>query len=110
MEIYVCEGIHNAHSTKEYISFSDDLLHHFYTIRNSVSIDISLLYNIDPYKDTIFYHQQIKQLYSICTFILENNLCEDYQNKLAAEKRIYNLKNFCQKAIATNLNLVFIGD
>ncbi len=111
MNFYIGNAIEDIDVNEgENVEFSDDFLDLIYKLRKKVSIDMSKLYKINPYRDVIISKKDLFEIIKICKYILNASLLE---NDIELEERKQMLKELiaiAQKAIARDLGLISIGD
>ena len=79
MNFYLGESLEDIKYNKD-VEFSDELIEYIYNIRNQSSIDMSKLYNIDPYSDVIIHRDDLPQIVEICKYLIETSLIDNYED------------------------------
>lgn len=92
------------------MEFSDDLIGFIYKLREQVSIDMSKLYEINPYDDVEISINDLSQFVEICNYILGKSLLRNYGESVEGNKMLLDLTGIAKKAFSRGKGLVSVGD
>lgn len=110
MNFYIGNSIKDINIKNKNIEFSDELINYIYGLRNHDTIDMSILYQIDPYADEKISKNDILSLINICEYLLGSTLLEFYADKEEAKIMLKELMEISKEAINMGVGLVSIGD
>ncbi|MCM1507483.1 MAG: hypothetical protein NC177_10175 [Ruminococcus flavefaciens] len=114
MNIYIGNSLEEITKQNYNIEFSDELLHYLYINRNKISIDMSALFEINPYSDSILKYQNIIKIQNICERLTNIETAEIFQSYEYGYDEAFDsvdgLRNMAKKALSENKCLIFIGD
>ena len=65
---------------------------------------------IDPYSDIVVEKDDIAELISMCEYVLNEQVLNDYDESEEIIIAISDLKNLCQNALKTGKKIIVIGD
>ncbi|EOP11368.1 MULTISPECIES: hypothetical protein [Bacillus] len=108
LDFYIGKNMDSINFKSKCVEFDDELQNYLYYIRNKVSFDIQPLYGIDPYDDTIFDENDIKNIIATCVNLLDSKLLEGFGDE--ASVCILNIKRLCEEALQRRERLFSIGD
>lgn len=110
MNFYIGNSIDEIDEQDFNVEFSDDLIDFIYKMRGEVSLDMSKLYEIDPYDDVEISKNDLSQISKICKYILGTAVLQNYEAPDEGRKMVQDLLMIIQKAMLSDLGLVSIGD
>ena len=110
MNFYVGNSIDEIDEQDINIEFSDEPINYIYLMRNSVSCNMSKLYQIYPYGDVEVPKNDLPQLAQICKYILDTEMLNNYDEEKEGIQMVQDLLDIVQKALSNNKGLVSIGD
>lgn len=110
MNFYIGDSIDEIAEQDVNVEFSDELIDFIYKMSRQVSLDMSKLYEIDPYDDVEISKNDLFQIVEICNYILDTSLLENYKEPDEGKQMLQDLVEITQKAMTSDLGLVSIGD
>ncbi len=110
MNFYIGDSIDEIAEQDVNVEFSDELIDFIYKMSRQVSLDMSKLYEIDPYDDVEISKNDLFQIIEICNYILDTSLLENYKEPDEGKQMLQDLVEITQKAMTSDLGLVSIGD
>ena len=78
MDFYIGSTINEIDEQGANVEFSDELLGFIYKLKEQVSIDMSKLYEINPYDDVEISVNDLYQIIEVCNYIIDKSLLRDY--------------------------------
>ena len=94
----------------ENIEFSDELIGYIYSSRDEVLVDMSKLYDIDPYDDVVILADDIQLIINTCKSILVSTILKDVRESEIWTIMLNELINMAQQALSMETGIVSIGD
>lgn len=110
MNFYIGNSIDEIAEQDVNVEFSDELIDFIYKMSRQVSLDMSKLYEIDPYDDVEISKNDLFQIVEICNYILDTSLLQNYKEPDEGKQMLQDLVEIIQKAMTSDLGLVSIGD
>lgn len=110
MNFYIGDSIDGIGEKDVNVEFSDELIDFIYKMKGQVSLDMSKLYEIDPYDDVEIPKNDLFQIVEICNYILDTSLIQNYEEPDEGRQMLQDLLEITKKAMESNLGLVSIGD
>ena len=110
MNFYIGNSIDEIKSDDYNIEFSDDLLQYMYNHRELISVDLKILFEIDPYSDTFLEYEYVKEINNICSLIIETDIIKGYDDYDEGIEMINDLLQITNLALLNKKGLVIIGD
>lgn len=110
MNFYVGSAINEFDEQDDNVEFSDELINFIYEMRKYASLDMSKLYEIDPYNDVVIPKNELSQIIEICRYILNTSLLQKYEEMEEGYQMLQGLIDIAQEAISRGLGLISIGD
>ena len=112
MNFYIGNSIDEINFQDDNVEFSDELQHFIYKMdmRGQVSIDVSKLFQIDPYDNVKVSKKDLPQIAEICNYILGTELLQNYKEPDEGRQMLQDLLEITQKAMSNDSGLVSIGD
>lgn len=110
MNFYIGSSINDINKQADNVEFSDELIDFIYKMRKHVSLNMSKLYEIDPYSDVVIPKNELSQIIEICKYILDTSLLQTYDAMEEGTQMLQALIDIAQKAISRDLGLISIGD
>lgn len=93
---------------------SDNLSNYIYSLKDKIPFKDNVLYEIDPYDDTIITLKDIQQIIDIATYLLNSSLLKNFDydedDDGNPEEAMRNLVELSLSAIRQEKNLISIGD
>lgn len=110
MNIYIGDSFESGVFDGEDVMFDDELLNFVYKVSKKTGYDMSKLYSIDPYGDTVISKADLPRIIEICEDILSYDLLEGYKKYDEAKETIKGLHMMGQEALQKGKGLVVSGD
>ncbi|MDC7279933.1 MULTISPECIES: hypothetical protein [Pseudobutyrivibrio] len=110
MNFYIGNSVNEVNVQDFNIEFSDELLDYIYKIHGEAHIDMSKLFQIQPYEDMEISKDDLPLIANICIYILENSMLKKYDEPDEGQKMVKDLFDIIQKAQAKGKGIVSIGD
>lgn len=110
MNFYIGNSIDEIKFDDYNIEFSDDLLQYMYNHRELISVDLKILFEIDPYSDTFLEYEYVKEINNICSLIIETDIIKGYDDYDEGIEMINDLLQITNLALLNKKGLVIIGD
>ena len=110
MNFYIGNSIDEIKFDDYNIEFSDDLLQYMYNHRKLISVDLKILFEIDPYSDTFLEYEYVKEINNICSLIIETDIIKGYDDYDEGIEMINDLLQITNLALLNKKGLVIIGD
>lgn len=112
MNFYIGNSTDEINVQDDSVEFSDELQHFIYKMemRGQISIDVSKLYQIDPYDDVEVPKKDLPQIAEICNYFLGTELLQNYKEPDEGRQMLQDLLEITQKAMSRDSGLVSIGD
>ncbi|MCH5281427.1 MAG: hypothetical protein J1E61_08145 [Lachnospiraceae bacterium] len=110
MNFYIGNSIAEFHEQNRNVEFSDELIDFIYRLKGQAEIDMSTLYEIDPYADVEISVNDLSQIIDICHYILKESLIQDYEDPIEGEKMLKELSEMAKEAASKGMGLLSIGD
>lgn len=110
MNFYIGDSIDGIGEQDVNVEFSDELIEFIYKMSGQVSLDMSKLYEIDPYDDVEIPKNDLFQIVEICNYILDTSLIQNYEKPDEGRQMLQDLLEITKKAMESDLGLVSIGD
>lgn len=110
MNFYVGNSLIELDEQDANVEFSDQLIDFIYRLRDQVHIDMSKLYELDPYGDVEIPKDDLYKIIEICKFILQESLLQNYKESDEGKQMLKSLMEIAQEAISKGLGLISIGD
>lgn len=110
MNFYIGNSIGEIKFDNYNIEFSDDLLQYIYNRRKQITVDLNVLFEIDPYSDTFLEYENVKVINNICSVIIETDIIKGYDDYDEGIEMINDLLQITNLALLNKKGLVIIGD
>lgn len=110
MNFYIGNSIGEIKFDDYNIEFSDDLLQYIYNRRKQITVDLNVLFEIDPYSDTFLEYENVKVINNICSVIIETDIIKGYDDYDEGIEMINDLLQITNLALLNKKGLVIIGD
>lgn len=110
MNFYIGSTIDEIDEQGANVEFSDELIGFIYKLKEQVSIDMSKLYEINPYDDVQISVNDLYQIIEVCNYIIDKSLLRDYVESVEGNQMLLNLIKIAKEAMSRGRGLVSIGD
>ncbi len=110
MNFYIGNSLDEIKRDDYNIWFSDDLLQHIYNHRKQISADSNVLFEVDPYSDTLVDYGKVKEINNICSLCIETGIIEGYDDYDEGIEMINDLLQITKSALLNKKGLIIIGD
>lgn len=110
MTFYIGDTIEEIIGDEYGVDIDDDLSDYLYLVKKQ--IPFTVFFNIDPYSDVEIREEDIPDLISMCRYILDAKLLENYyeEEKEEAISTFKELINLGEEALKEKKKLISIGD
>lgn len=110
MHFYIGNLINTVDIQKTNVEFSDELMDFIYKLSKFAPLDMSKLYEIDPYNDVEISKNDLGSIIEVCNYLLDASLLQGYREPDEGKKMLQDLMGIAKEAMSRNLGLVSIGD
>ncbi len=110
MTFYIGNSIKEIDEQEINVEFSDELIDFVYKVSKQESLDMSKLYEIDPYADVVISENDLYYIIKICNYILDESLLRTYEDPDEGKRMLKDLIEIAKKAQSKGLMLVSKGD
>lgn len=110
MNVYIGNSLSEIKLDDYNIELSDDLIQHMYNNRSKIEIDSGILFEIDPYADSVVDYADISELYNICSAFIKAEIAKSYCDYDEADEALNDFCSIIESALKLKNGLVFIGD
>lgn len=110
MNIYIGNSINEVELQDVNVEFSDELMDFIYKLRKKVPLDISKLYEINPYNDVEVSKNDLPSIIEVCNYILDASLLQNYKESEEGNQTLRDLVEIAKEAMSKDMGLVSIGD
>lgn len=110
MNFYIGNSMDEIDKQDVNVEFSDELIDFIYKLSKQESLDMSKLYEIDPYGDVEISKNDLSHIIEVCNHILDTSLHQTYEEPEEGYQMLEDLVEIAKKALSRNLGLVSLGD
>lgn len=110
MNFYIGNSLDEIKFDDYNIEFSDDLLQYMYNHRKQISANSNVLFEVDPYSDTLLEYENVKEINNICSLCIETGIIKGYNDYDEGIEMINDLLQITKLALLNKKGLIIIGD
>lgn len=110
MNIYVGNSFEELNENSEDAYFTAEFVEFLYQNRFKITVDLSWLFDIDPYNDVIVNCAIVPRIIDACEQLKKNEIWKLYEHPEDGECAICGLLEVAKKAYANGKGLVSEGD
>lgn len=108
MNFYIGNSIEQLKENDENVELDDEMVEYLYSVNEA--IPFLKFFNIDPYSDTVVEKENIIDIISMCEYVLNEQILDDYDEKEEANKIISDLIVLGYSALRKEAKILVIGD
>lgn len=108
MNFYIGNSIEQLEENDENVELDDEMVEYLYSVKEA--IPFLTFFKIDPYSDTVVEKENIIDIISMCEYVLNEQMLDDYDEKEEANKIISDLIVLGYSALNKEEKILVIGD
>ncbi len=110
MNFYISDSLNTINKNAANAELSDELIDYIYKSKKRISIDVSTLYEIDPYDDVTISSDELTSMAEICIYLLSNGILDDFDDPNEGKQMVESLLRIVNIALSEGKNVISIGD
>jgi hypothetical protein len=110
IDFYISRSLEDVDLNTDSVALSEELQTFIYRNRILFSVDVSCIYDIDVFGDTVIDSEIIAQVVKACGELERSSILNSYTGNENAKAVFAELKTLCELALSSGQVLVSIGD